>query len=227
FAPPAFAERSAGSRPRSGSQSSHGTSCRNSSSAASREVVCSAFAPSYREGEPVFVLEVCGPGVQPQVPQDRRRLAFAPPPEESGEAQLYSSLIIGRAHQMDFWQEVLQPDAFSTLSRQHLEVQTWRSASGSARFSFLVRNLSDVNFVHVLGGKGEANEEQPVALTRSEQRHLLDGDCLMMNIGQSHNFWLAFSDLTASTSMQAQRPAELGEEVSPLSLDRPGLPDAT
>jgi len=155
---------------------------------------------SWREGDPVFFLEICGPGVQAKVPAERRRFAFAPSPDGDGQ-ELYSSLIIGRAHQLEFWQEVLQPDALSTLSRQHFEVQTWRSVSSDGCFSFLARNLSDVNSVHVLGRTEGAVEEQPMALERGEQRHLLDGDRLVLNLGQSHNFWLAFNDLTSSTSL--------------------------
>eukprot|EP00931_Biecheleriopsis_adriatica_P100936 TRINITY_DN7616_c0_g1_i1.p1 TRINITY_DN7616_c0_g1~~TRINITY_DN7616_c0_g1_i1.p1 ORF type:complete len:1152 (+),score=149.59 TRINITY_DN7616_c0_g1_i1:139-3594(+) len=159
-----------------------------------------AHSLPYREGDPVFFLEVCGPGTQTKVPVERRRFAFAPSPCEGEE--LYSSLIIGRAHQLEFWQEVLQTDALSTLSRQHLEVQTWRSAKGEGRFSFLARNLSDVNSVHVLGGQEGA--EEPMLLSRGEQRHLLDGDRLVLNLGQLHTFWLAFHDLTASTSIMPE-----------------------
>eukprot|EP00931_Biecheleriopsis_adriatica_P100937 TRINITY_DN7616_c0_g2_i1.p1 TRINITY_DN7616_c0_g2~~TRINITY_DN7616_c0_g2_i1.p1 ORF type:complete len:1134 (+),score=179.38 TRINITY_DN7616_c0_g2_i1:183-3584(+) len=151
----------------------------------------------YREGDPVFFLQVCGPGTQTKVPVERRRFAFAPSPGEGEE--LYSSLIIGRAHQLEFWQEVLQADALGTLSRQHLEVQTWRSTKGEGRFSFLARNLSDVNSVHVMGG--QEGSEEPMLLSRGEQRHLLDGDRLVLNLGQLHTFWLCFHDLTASTSI--------------------------
>lgn len=122
-----------------------------------------------------------------QLPDDARRLAFAP----VQSAEPFSSFLIGRAHQLDFWPEVLHPDALSTLSRQHIEVQTWRAGDG--RFSFVARNLSEVNPVHVV-----ANMEacEPCALAKGEQRHLFDGDRLVLNLGQAHAFWMTFTDLT-------------------------------
>eukprot|EP00434_Breviolum_minutum_P039860 symbB.v1.2.035402.t2/scaffold4733.1/size35661/1 len=138
-------------------------------------------------GDLALFLEVLGPGVKMQLPDDARRLAFAP--VQSSEP--FSSFLIGRAHQLDFWPEVLQPEALSTLSRQHVEVQTWRAGDG--RFSFVARNLSDVNPVHVI-----ANIEacEPCVLAKGEQRHLLDGDRLVLNLGQAHAFWMTFTDLT-------------------------------
>jgi len=138
-------------------------------------------------GDLASFLEVLGPGVKMQLPDDARRLAFAP--VQSSEP--FSSFLIGRAHQLDFWPEVLQPEALSTLSRQHVEVQTWRAGDG--RFSFVARNLSDVNPVHVI-----ANIEacEPCVLAKGEQRHLLDGDRLVLNLGQAHAFWMTFTDLT-------------------------------
>jgi len=160
------------------------------------------------QGDPVFVLEVCGPAVYDQVPVEQRQISYCPPAEqEGGEQQLYSSLVVGRAHQLDFWHEVLHNDAFNTLSRQHFEVQTWRCTSAS-RFSFLVRNLSDVNPVHVRGGPEETTEDPPSMLDKNEQRHLLDGDEIVMNLNQEHTFWLIFRDLTASTSIPNQRSCE-------------------
>lgn len=166
------------------------------------------------EGDAVFVLEVCGPAARDQLPLEQRRIVYAPPPEDDAKekSRLYSSLVVGRAYQLDFWQEVLHGDAFKTLSRQHFEVQTWRSGTSTgAPFSFLVRNLSDVNPIHVRGGPEETTEEPPALLARCEQRHLLDGDEIVLNLGQDHTFWLIFRDLTASTHMPAS------EE----SVDRP------
>lgn len=152
------------------------------------------------EGELAFILEVCGPAVQ-EVPIDRRRLAFSPPIEQN---ELYSALLVGRAHQLDFWQEVLHLEAFNTLSRQHFEVQTWRSVSSNseASFSFLVRNLSDVNPIHVRGGPEDTLEEINSSLAKGEQRHLLDGDEIVLNLDQENTFWLIFRDLTKSTAIE-------------------------
>jgi len=151
------------------------------------------------EGAAAFVLEVCGPAVDARLPIEDRCIQFALPPSGNGEdPQLYSSLMIGRAHQLDFWQAVLYAEAFNTLSRQHFEVQTWRSGGG---VSFLVRNLSDVNPVHVRSGAEETAAEPPAVLECSEQRHLLDGDEIVLNFEQEHTFWLIFRDLTASTSI--------------------------
>eukprot|EP00435_Cladocopium_sp_Y103_P058363 s120_g20.t1 len=138
-------------------------------------------------GDLALFLEVLGPGVKMQLPDDARRLAFAP----VQSAEPFSSFLIGRAHQLDFWPEVLHPDALSTLSRQHIEVQTWRAGDG--RFSFVARNLSEVNPVHVV-----ANMEacEACALAKGEQRHLFDGDRLVLNLGQAHAFWMTFTDLT-------------------------------
>eukprot|EP00927_Polykrikos_kofoidii_P060953 TRINITY_DN55851_c0_g1_i1.p1 TRINITY_DN55851_c0_g1~~TRINITY_DN55851_c0_g1_i1.p1 ORF type:complete len:787 (+),score=161.80 TRINITY_DN55851_c0_g1_i1:112-2361(+) len=171
----------------------------------------------YQDGDVAFVLEVCGPAVREQIPVESRRIAYAPPTEDNvvdnAEHRLYSSLIIGRAHQLEFWQEVLRGEAFNTLSRQHFEVQTWRSfprfqggydvsaSNNVAPFSFLVRNLSDVNPVHVRSGPQETAED-PAFLNRGEQRHLLDGDEIVLNIDQEHTFWLIFRDFTASTCVQ-------------------------
>jgi len=154
----------------------------------------------YCEGDLVFVLEVCGPGVHDHVPLERRRIAYAPPPE----ADLYSSLVIGRAHQLDFWQEVLQKDAFTALSRQHFEVQTWRGTCAT-RFSFLMHHLSDVNPLHVRSGPKET-ADAPAALCKGEQRHLLDGDEIVLNLNRDHTFWLIFRDLTESTSIPVNTP---------------------
>jgi len=148
------------------------------------------------------VLEVCGPAVHEEVPVEQRRIAYSPPQDDSLQPHLYSSLIVGRAHQLDFWHEVLHNDAFNTLSRQHFEVQTWRSISKEAPFSFLVRNLSDVNPIHVRGGPEETTEEPPVMLSKGEQRHLLDGDEILLNLDQDHTFWLIFRDLTKSTQLE-------------------------
>lgn len=166
--------------------------------------VASRNGASYSEGEAVFFLEVCGPGVHMHLPPEKRRFTFTPPESEGNE--IYSSLIIGRAHQLDFWQEVLQPDALSTLSRQHLQVQTWHNSGSDTRFSFLVCNLSDVNSVHVIGCQESLHATAPMVLTKGEQRHILDGDQLVLNYGQSHKFWLTFNDLTASTSVRADGP---------------------
>eukprot|EP00930_Biecheleria_cincta_P024073 TRINITY_DN17278_c0_g1_i1.p1 TRINITY_DN17278_c0_g1~~TRINITY_DN17278_c0_g1_i1.p1 ORF type:complete len:1054 (-),score=116.24 TRINITY_DN17278_c0_g1_i1:115-3276(-) len=163
--------------------------------------VASQNGASYSERDAVFFLEICGPGVHMHLPPEKRRFTFTPPELEGNT--LYSSLIIGRAHQLDFWQDVLQPDALSTLSRQHLEMQTWHTSDSDARFSFLVCNLSDVNSVHVIGCQEALHATTPTVLTKGEQRHILDGDQLILNYGQSHKFWLAFHDLTSSTSMRA------------------------
>jgi hypothetical protein len=137
---------------------------------------------------------------------EERRIAYGPGRDNGLEPRLYSSLIIGRAHQLDFWQDVLRPEAFNTLSRQHFEVQTWRSQGSGVVFSFLVRNLSDVNPVHVRSGPQETADEPPTLLNHSEQRHLLDGDEIVLNIGQEHAFWLIFRDLTASTYVSHDLP---------------------
>jgi len=164
------------------------------------------------EGELAFYLEVCGPAVR-DLPLDRRRLEYSPPVGEEGEQpHLYSALFVGRAQQHNFWQEVLGSGALKTLSRQHFEVQTWRSVSSSseASFSFLVRNLSDVNPIHVRGGPEETTEEPPSMLAKGEQHHLLDGDEIVLNLNQDHTFWLIFRDLTKSTSIVATSPGQYG-----------------
>lgn len=135
----------------------------------------------------VFWLEACGPGVHEELPARARCIAFAPP--DPGR-QLYSSLVLGRAHQLDFWQEVLRFEAFNTLSRQHLEVQTWRAAGD--RFSFLVRSLSDVSPIRVrIAGVHTAD------LTRGEQQQLTHGDEIVMNFDTACTFWLVFHNLKA------------------------------
>lgn len=173
------------------------------------------------EGELAFYLEVCGPAVR-DLPLDRRRIEYSPPVEEEGEQpHLYSALFVGRAQQLSFWQDVLGNEALKTLSRQHFEVQTWRSVSSSseASFSFLVRNLSDVNPIHVRGGPEETTEDPPSLLAKGEQHHLLDGDEIVLNLNQDHTFWLIFRDLTKSTSIVASSPAQYGfagvETVAP------------
>lgn len=156
---------------------------------------------NYRKGEPVFVLEVCGPGVNSQLPVPQRCIAYSPPDErEQAEPQLYTSFTLGRAHQLDFWQNALCEDAFGTLSRQHLEVQTWNSTARN-RFSFVVRNLSDINSVHVRGGPEETTGDGAVTLAKGEQQHLLNGYEIVLNLNQEHTFWLIFRDLTASTKI--------------------------
>jgi hypothetical protein len=179
------------------------------------------------EGELAFILEVCGPGVH-EVPLERRRIAYSPPvDDEEGQRHLYSALLVGRAHQLDFWQEVLHNEAFNTLSRQHFEVQTWRSASkegsySEASFSFLVRNLSDVNPVHVRSGPEETTEDTSM-LEKGEQRHLLDGDEIVLNLNQEHTFWLIFRDLTKSTSIGNSPGGRFGhhEEGESPTFDHP------
>ncbi|CAJ1327194.1 unnamed protein product [Effrenium voratum] len=138
-----------------------------------------------------------GPGVKMQLPEDARRLAFVPPAQSK---EPFSSFVIGRQHQLDFWPEVLHPDALSTLSRQHVEVQTWCAQGG--RFSFVARNLSEINPVHVIANLEGTALEQPRALAKGEQRHLLHGDRLVMNLGQAHTFWMTFSDLTGRHESQ-------------------------
>jgi hypothetical protein len=164
------------------------------------------------ESELAFYLEVCGPAVR-DLPLERRRLEYSPPVEEEGEQpHLYSALFVGRAQQLDFWQQVLGREALKTLSRQHFEIQTWRSVSSSseASFSFLVRNLSDVNPIHVRGGPEETTEDPPSMLAYGEQHHLLDGDEIVLNLNQDHTFWLIFRDLTKSTSIVATSPGRYG-----------------
>lgn len=162
---------------------------------------------SFCEGDLAFVLEVCGPAVHEEVPLEQRRIAYSPPLEDDSlQPHLYSSLIVGRAHQLNFWQEVLHNEAFNTLSRQHFEVQTWRNVSREVPFSFLVRNLSDVNPIHVRGGPEETTEDPPVMLAKGEQRHLLDGDEILLNIDQEHTFWIIFCDLTKSTQLECSNP---------------------
>merc|ERR1712113_426338 len=92
---------------------------------------------------------------------------------------------------------------FNTLSRQHFEVQTWRSlGSAACGISLLVRNLSDVNPVHVRGGPEEDTMDAATAiLEKGEQRHLLDGDEIVLNFEQEHMFWLIFRDMTSSTAL--------------------------
>jgi len=185
------------------------------------------IAGMYVEGGTVFVLEVHGPACFDQVPTERRRIAYSEDPSTGHESQLYSSLIVGRAHQLDFWQQVLHSDAFNTLSRQHFEVQTWRTSMpseglprGRVAFSFLVRNLSDINPIYVQSGPEGPVVFDPSAstLAKGEQRHLLDGDKIVMNINQDHTFWLIFRDLTKSTSL-----IERDEEMLQDSETRGGL----
>merc|ERR1712083_831176 len=115
-------------------------------------------------------------------------MGYTPPPDDlQGEPDLYASLVLGRAHQLDFWQNALTEDAFGTLSRQHVEVQTWQSLARN-RFSFLVRNLSDVNPVHVRSGSDRSSEVCPITLEKDDQQHLLDGDEIVLNLNQQHTF---------------------------------------
>eukprot|EP00913_Durusdinium_trenchii_P011599 g10893.t1 len=59
-------------------------------------------AAKVERSDPALFLEVLGPGVKMQLPDEQRRLAFAP--VMSGE-EPFSSFLIGRAHQLDFWPE--------------------------------------------------------------------------------------------------------------------------
>lgn len=188
---------------------------------------------AYYEGDVALVFEVCGPAVY-ELPLERRRIAYSPPPENDVDG-LYSSLILGRAHQLGFWQEVLHNDAFNTLSREHFEVQTWRNdhpkdgLQTSALFTFLVRNLSDVNPIHVRSCPESTMEEPASMLALGEQRLLLDGDEIILNFDQEHTFWLTLRDLTNSTSMRVDRQARqppgqlghLGQTRPPADLDLP------
>lgn len=183
------------------------------------------------EGDVAFVFEINGPAVY-DVPLDRRRIAYSPPPENDIDG-LYSSLILGRAHQLGFWQEVLHQDAFNTLSREHFEVQTWRNVAtkdglhSSETFTFLVRNLSDVNPIHVRGCPESTMGEPSSLLARGEQRLLLDGDEIILNFDQEHTFWLTLRDLSNSTSIPVDRQArQLPGQVSgqarpPANMDLP------
>jgi hypothetical protein len=165
----------------------------------------------YVEGDPVFVLEVCGPGVHEHLPLELRRIVYSPPKEAQSHGSPYNSLIVGRANQLEFWQNLLRTEAFNTLSRQHFEIQTWRGvpADGAATglFSFLARNLSETNQVHVSSGPPDGVEDATSKLAKFEQKHLLDGDWISLNLNQDHAFHMVFRDLTKSTSIA---PAMLG-----------------
>lgn len=154
----------------------------------------------------VFVLRVEGPVVFDHVPHADRFLAYAPPPEDD-PSLLYSSMIVGRAHQLAFWERVIHAHAFDTMSRQHFEIQTWRNDS---KYSFVVRNLSDVNPIRIQGGGGGKDDDVSLAFGRDEQRHLLDGDRIIMNWGQEHVFWFSFNDLTRSTRLSMDGDDNIG-----------------
>lgn len=170
-------------------------------------------AIEYVEGYPVFVLEVCGPGVHEHLPLELRRIVYSPPKEIQHQASPYSSLIVGRATQLEFWQNLLRTEAFNTLSRQHFEIQTWRGVpadgASSGIFSFLARNLSETNQVHVSSGPADGVEDATSKLAKNEQRHLLDGDWISLNLNQDHAFHMVFRDLTKSTSIAPAKLAGL------------------
>lgn len=160
-----------------------------------------AEAPIPSDAPLAFVLEACGPAVRAEVAAERRLIRFARP--MSRRAPHKSTLIVGRAHQLTFWQEVLNTSSFYTLSRQHFEVETWcNDEEGGGSYSFLIRNLSDVNTIHVRR-VGEASREPLVALAKGKQGHLLDRDEVVLNLEQEHVFWLTFHDLTMAADSAA------------------------
>lgn len=164
--------------------------------------------PSMRE--PAFALKVEGPAVFEHVPDAERVLAFSPPLDDD-PSQLYSSMVVGRAHQLEFWESVIDAHAFDTMSRQHFEIQTWRSDSVH---SFVVRNLSDVNPIRIQGcAASPAEHDVSLAMARDEQRHLLDGDRIIMNWGQATVFWLTFTDYTRSTLLSFDEDAGLSARM--------------
>lgn len=65
-----------------------------------------------------------------------------------------------------------------------------------------------------------------MALQRGEQRHLLDGDRLVLNLGQSHNFWLAFHDLTSSTAVSVLEE-DASDRRAPFALSQRGGPGSS
>lgn len=148
---------------------------------------------------PVFALRAEGPAVPDHLPDADRILAFSPPKHED-PTQLYSSLVVGTANQLDFWEKVIDAHAMDHISREHFEIQTWKSDS---EYSFLVRNLSDDNPIRIQGNTFS------VALAFDEKRHLLDGDRIIMNKGQDHHFWFTFNDLTRP----APPSVDLGEKL--------------
>ncbi|CAJ1449697.1 unnamed protein product, partial [Effrenium voratum] len=63
----------------------------------------------------------------------------------------------------------------------------------------------EINPVHVIANLEGTALEQPRALAKGEQRHLLHGDRLVMNLGQAHTFWMTFSDLTGRHESQSRQ----------------------
>merc|ERR1719343_1651793 len=61
----------------------------------------------------------------------QRCITYSPPAErDTAEPQLYTSLIVGRAHQLDFWQNALCKDA---LRIRHQPNATLRNLSCTPR----------------------------------------------------------------------------------------------
>eukprot|EP00811_Abedinium_folium_P023288 NODE_3283_length_2060_cov_13.899638.p1 GENE.NODE_3283_length_2060_cov_13.899638~~NODE_3283_length_2060_cov_13.899638.p1 ORF type:complete len:643 (+),score=89.34 NODE_3283_length_2060_cov_13.899638:176-1930(+) len=155
-----------------------------------------------------FMLELRGPAVADGVSLNQRRLAFVPGREPC------STFVLGRSHQLDFWQGALSSKALESLSRRHFEVQARRDVSGgeAPAYSFFVRNLSDTNPVYVRPGHEESVEGLVAVLANSgEERHLSHRDDIVLNPGKDHVFWLTFHDYTKPSPLH--NPAPAGESL--------------
>jgi len=147
----------------------------------------------------LFVLEVGGAAVRDGVAAELRRIFHGSSAAQQSPCPL---LILGRAHQSGFWQRILRSEAFNTLSRQHLEIETLDSQDGTEGPSLhisSVRNLSDSNPIRVCPDLEDATIDESAPLERNERRSLRHGDRIVVNPSQENMLWLWFQEIRPDT----------------------------
>lgn len=140
---------------------------------------------------PLFALEVGGSGVVAGAAARDRRIVHAPG-TTAGPA-----LLLGRTQQPGFWERLLTPEAFSAMSRKHLQIEVQVKASSTS--ACLVRNLSDMNPIRICRSADPKAIEAEAPLKRGEARPLQDGDVVVLIPDQGTTLWLLFLDLSVQS----------------------------
>jgi hypothetical protein len=151
--------------------------------------------------EPLFVLEAGGTAVRADLQPEHRRITHGSPQRRAGGEELACPpLILGRAHQQDFWSRLLTDEAFNSLSRQHLRIDACDDRLAGRLSTFYVQNLSARNPIRITSSQQLGLEDilqfgsQPLEF---EERQVLNhSDVITLNPNVACSLWLVFVDVS-------------------------------
>jgi len=140
----------------------------------------------------LFRLEVSGPAVREDVAVELRQIIHWVPVAALRQFAMSPSscvlLRLGRAHQPAFWRGLLHGDAYSRLSREHLQIESCSEGAGEAP-SFCAKNLSPTCPVSICS---PVSESVVVSLEDGERQLLCHGDAVVLELAEGLELQLVF-----------------------------------